>query len=398
MTTQLTATGLAPIDIVLDQLMRESELAVRERERTLFDSLAGDAAKSIVLFGAGHLGRFTLAGLRENRIEPLCFADNGPGRWNTTIDGLQVLPPDDAVREFGESACFVVTIYNASSVREQLRRMKCPRVIATHPLFWKYPDTFIPSSWIDLPHTLLQQADRIRTCYGLLEDEQSKRELCEQVRWRWSLDYNCLSAPLPAFQTYFPPDLIRPLQQEVFVDCGAFDGDSIRAFLHYTQRRFRHIYGFEPDPENYRRLTEFVEGLPAECGRKMTVLPYAAGDRNATTRFQMESSAGSRLETSADTEVECRRLDDLLADAAPTHIKMDIEGAEPAAIRGAAGLLDTARPAMSVCTYHRNEHLWEIPLLIKSLAPDYRIYLRRYAEDCWETVCYAIPRERLRYA
>ena len=104
--------------------------------------------------------------------------------------------------------------------------------------------------------------------------------------------------------------------------------------------------------------------------------------------------AFSRMVSGGETEVECRRLDELFADAAPTHVKMDIEGAEPDAIQGAAGLLHGSRPAMSICIYHRNEHLWEIPLLIKSLAPDYGVYIRRYAEDCWEMVCYAVPPER----
>jgi hypothetical protein len=54
-----------------------------------------------------------------------------------------------------------------------------------------------------------------------------------------------------------------------------------------------------------------------------------------------------------------------------------------------------ARPILAVCAYHKCEHLWEIPLLIHDILPDYEISLRRYAEECWETVYYAIPPERI---
>jgi hypothetical protein len=75
---------------------------------------------------------------------------------------------------------------------------------------------------------------------------------------------------------------------------------------------------------------------------------------------------------------------------------MDIESAEPEALDGARELLRRHRPVLAVCTYHRSEHLWQIPNLIRSMVPEYHLFLRRYAEDCWEGVCYAIPKHRLR--
>jgi hypothetical protein len=96
--------------------------------------------------------------------------------------------------------------------------------------------------------------------------------------------------------------------------------------------------------------------------------------------------------------VECRRLDDISWPLTPTYVKMDIEGAEPQALVGATGLLRRHHPILAVCTYHRSEHLWQIPNLIRSIAPEYNLFLRRYAEECWEGVCYAIPNHRLKRA
>jgi hypothetical protein len=93
--------------------------------------------------------------------------------------------------------------------------------------------------------------------------------------------------------------------------------------------------------------------------------------------------------------IECRRLDGLLNGSPPTIIKMDIEGAEPDALRGATETIRTARPMLAVCAYHKCEHLWTLPALMKAALPEYQISLRRYAEECWETVYYAVPPERV---
>ena len=95
--------------------------------------------------GAGGLGRRALAGLRRHGVEPLAFADNGIERQGTTLDGVPVLSPEAAAREFGRRAVFVVTIWGANRPhrfahsREQLRALGCDVVCSFPPLFWKYP-------------------------------------------------------------------------------------------------------------------------------------------------------------------------------------------------------------------------------------------------------------------
>jgi hypothetical protein len=91
-------------------------------------------------------------------------------------------------------------------------------------------------------------------------------------------------------------------------------------------------------------------------------------------------------------------LDDLEWPLAPTYIKMDIESAEPEALRGAQRLLRRHHPILAICTNHRSEHLWQIPNLIHSISSEYHIFLRRYAEECWKGVCYAVPSNRLKKA
>jgi FkbM family methyltransferase len=392
-------THVAAPDVELENVLRqmdaESSEGARERQRSAFDNIAGGFHDRLVLFGAGPLGKGILTGLRQAGLEPIAFADNNQKLWDKEISGLRVLPPDEAARVYGETACFVVTIYQGSSVRHQLASLRCQRISPFVALLWKYADIFIPQSGIELPNRLLEQGEALRKCHGVLADDISKRELCEQLRWRYWLDYAALSPPFDARNTYFPMDLLSPTAEEVFVDCGGFDGDTIRSFNEHWGSRFRHAFALEPDPVNRAALASNIEAMGLTS--RLTIMPYVVGSATGSVSFANTSSAASHVTTGdRGITVECRRLDDIDWSLPPTYIKMDIEGAEPEALAGASELLHRHHPVLAVCTYHRSEHLWQIPNLIRSIAPEYNVFLRRYAEECWEGVCYAIPNQRLK--
>ena len=73
-----------------------------------------------------------------------------------------------------------------------------------------------------------------------------------------------------------------------------------------------------------------------------------------------------------------------------TFIKMDIEGSEIPALRGAKEIIETQKPKLAICVYHKPEDIWEIPELILDYVPEYRLYLRHYSITYTETVLYAI--------
>jgi FkbM family methyltransferase len=385
------------LENILHRIEAEPPDSVRARERRSFDDLASPLGERIVLFGAGPLGKSVLAGLRQAGVEPLAFADNNRDLWHRQVAGLPVLSAAEAVELYGQTACFVVTIYQGSLVRRQLTSLGCRRVVPFAPLLWKHADIFIPQCCLELPHRLVEQSDRIRQCYAMLADEPSRRELREQLLWRYWLDFSALSPPLNANETYFPMDLLSPVPEEVFVDCGSFDGESIRSFHRHWGGAFRHVFAFEPDPLNQAALAANLESMG--LGDHATVMPYALGNASGQVSFAGTGTVTSQV-TTEDTgsTVECRRLDDIEWPMTPTYIKMDIEGAEPEALAGGSELLRRHQPVLAICTYHRSEHLWQIPDLIRSIAPEYHVFLRRYAEECWEGVCYAIPKRRLRRA
>ncbi|MGA3210746.1 MAG: FkbM family methyltransferase [Terriglobales bacterium] len=394
-TNSMGAGAGAQLQAILDEIESEPVDATLVREREAFDRIAGPFNERLILFGAGPLGRIILDGLRRAGVEPLGFADNNQRLWGTQVNGLSVLSPADALQRHGDSACFVVSIFNGSSARRQLVGLGCTRIAPFAPLYWKYSDVFIPNNGIDLPHRLRAQFPAIWKCYASLADGASRKELREQLLWRYWLRFDSLSPAADPRDIYFPFDLLDPSSEDVFVDCGSFDGDTVGSFSRHWEGSFRHAFALEPDPENRVALSQTIERTA--LSDRVTIMPYAAGNESGPVSFAFSGSAGShRVDNAAASKVECRKLDDISWSFSPTYIKMDIEGSEPEALRGAAQLLRTHRPVLAVCTYHRSEHLWEIPNLIRSICPEYRTFVRRYAEESWEGVCYAIPAERLK--
>jgi FkbM family methyltransferase len=380
----------------LTEVLAEPPEIARARVAAEFHRLAVPYEDRLVISGTGYLGRLALSSLRSAGIEPLAFCDNNSRLWGQQVDGCPVLSPEEAAAEYGNSAAFVVAIYNSSASRNQLRNLNCTRIVPYPVLFWKFSSFMPREDRLELPERILACADEMESGYRLLSDERSRVEFRAQIRWRCLLDYNCLPAYDDPREMYFPADLFCISRDEVFVDCGAFDGDSVRAFLAAANGQFSRIYAWEADAANAARLNDCIRALPLEVSAKITVLPYAVGRSDGTVAFSADGTAGSRVESSdATADVVCKSIDSVLASARPSLIKMDIEGAEPEALLGAAQTMAIHRPVMAVCAYHSCEHLWSLPQMLKAANPDYQIFLRRYAEDCWETVYYAVPPERL---
>ena len=259
----------------------------------------------------------------------------------------------------------------------------------------KYASALPDAVGLDLPHRIVSQSNDIRAGFLALADARSKSEFAAQIAWRCSIDYGVLPEHDPPGEMYFPTALYSLGADEVLVDCGAFDGDTIRMFRQRTADRFVHVYACEPDPRNREALDEFLSGLPAGTRHRVTVMPFAIGDRKGPVGFDASGTVRSRVTGQAwDGPVEGRRLDDLFAETSPTIVKMDIEGGEPAAIAGAESMIRRARPVVAVSAYHKCEHLWTLPVQMQQVLPDYRLVLRRYAEECLEAVHCEAPPER----
>jgi FkbM family methyltransferase len=350
-----------------------------------------------LLMGCGHLGKTTRARLQGAGVEVAAFVDNDPRKWGTACLGRPVLSLQMAVERYGPDLTLVNCVYTGRALEGDLRRRGF-NVIPFAALASAYPDALMPHGSLDHPGKLASHRERVLEAAGVWADDASRAEYLAQIRFRATLD-----GPMPPFldpaTTYFPEDVVELKPDEVFVDCGAFDGDSLRAFLRRSGGWFGGAVAIEADPDNAARLRAFVDGLPRPYAGRIRVVEAAVGAQAGTIAFQVTGTAESTYVGSTHgrlVEVPCRPLDQILTDTPPSYVKMDIEGAEPLAVAGAAATIRRHTPVLAVCLYHDFAHLWEIPLQLRALSDRYAFFLRRYSDDVWEQILYAVPNERVR--
>ena len=386
----------------LERLLSEAVADCQKREQTAFDAHSGAAHAPIVLLGAGQLGRRTLRALERVGRPAVAVADNNAALWGTEVENVRVYSPAEAASRFGKVATFVVSIWRAGGThryeqsRRQLHELGCERITSIAPLAWKYAEAMLPHYCLDLPHRVLEEAASVRAAVGLLGDARSRLEYRAQLRFRLLADFDCLPHPDQEPQ-YLADGLFAYSDDEDFVDGGAYNGDTLRSYLS-SRDRFASYTALEPDPPNFEALQRYVSSLPSDVASRIELLALAAYSSRQRMRIAWSGSAAAAL-VAADgppdpNDVECVTLDELFAGRRMSFLKLDIEGAEPDAITGAAAVIRRDRPIIAVCVYHLQNHLWRIPLLIASLVGDYRFHLRPYNEEGWDLVCYAVPRER----
>lgn len=383
----------------MESLLKGDPQAARERAAQAFDRISGAARPQIVLFGAGGLGQRVARGLRKGGVEPVAFLDSNGKSQGQTVVGVPVCSPAEAARRFSPEAVFVVSIWRALATETMHQRMRfltglgCTKVCSVFPLFWKFPDIFLPYYCADAPHKVIAAAAEVRATLELFADESSRVVFIDQILWRLDPErYDLDSTSREA--EYFPKDLFSVHDREIYVDCGGYDGDTARQFLEVARGYFGAIHIVEPDPSNYSRVNAWRSRLPSATGDRIHVHNVAASNDTGTVGFSANSALDSRITQSGELQVPCDSLDGLLPGVCPTIIKMDIEGAERLALQGAEQLIQRCRPILAICLYHVQSDLWTIPLMIQRFAKGYRFFLRSHSLDGWDLVLYAVPTER----
>lgn len=336
------------------------------------------AQQKIILYGAGACGGYAIKYLATKGIIPVALVDSDSTKFGTRVEEMSIIPRDEAHRRFPEAQWVACAISRpaATEIREIIRDMG----VKTKPL------------WECIPvHHGLPSRDAMRfVLYLNCVDDATNKELVDQYRFRQTPDYDAQAEPSPKGETYFP-GFITHLDDEHFVDCGAADGDTVKAFMERWPK-FRHITAFEPDMANFVKLSSVVTPNESTFSFRLE----AVCDRYGHTEFSSNGDYSSHVKRFGNTVVECTMLDGLSVQNPPTYIKMDIEGAELEALWGARKIIKEHSPVLAICAYHQSSHLWDIPLLIHALNPEYRLFLRRYAEGAFELVWYAVPPERIK--
>jgi FkbM family methyltransferase len=365
-----------------------------QRQKSVFAKLAKGRGDQVVIMGAGVLGRYIGERLPHFPVTIKCFCDNDPRKQGSTLLGHPILSVAEAVQKYNGQAVFVVAIFHSSPGQEQLRQIGCDRVVTPAVFCRHFGPPLTPIAAFDLPTTIDRDRHDISRLATLWADDKSCDEFQKILNWFLAADQSTMADHDPLEEIYVPPNLWSMSDLEHFVDCGAFDGDSVLDLVKKTGSKFSAITAYEPDPRNFKAMQANIATLPLAVRQKLRLVNAAVGATRGVVHFSVSGTMQSAVEADGGLPVDCLALDDEFRDVHPSFIKMDLEGYELEALAGAGKLLANHPPILAITAYHKLEHLWQIPLLIHSYQPGYRLYLRRYAEDCWETVCYAVPPDR----
>lgn len=232
---------------------------------------------------------------------------------------------------------------------------------------------------------LTTKAETFQNVLDLLEDELSQETFLAYLNQKISLDYKYLHNVRQPYQ-YFDEEINKMSEHEVFVDCGAYNGDSAVDFIHALHRRgyeqYDEIISFEPDPVNFERL--MARGL-----KNHTCIQKGVGSQRKTL-FLSQGGTSSKCAEGGEIGVEIDSIDHVMNGRRVTMIKMDIEGAELDALYGAKSTIRKYKPLLAICVYHKREDMLTIPQYIKSIVPEYRFFLRAYEKTATELVLYAV--------
>lgn len=310
-------------------------------------------------------------------IDYCCDSDSG--KWGKYFCGVKCISPEELMGLKDKCSVFV-TIGEFKHVYHFLAINNFVSV----NLVYKYD---LVSSVILSDLKTDESTDMLCNVYDLLKDKKSQKVFYAIIdRFLGDGKNINIMADVCDENQYYPLDVIKLSDHESFVDAGAFIGDTINNFVGRTRGKFDRIFSFEVDAVNFKLLQKNVKNMPCHDRIKMFNIGILDSECDITYSVDtLQSTIGT-----GEGKGHVMPLDDVLKDEKVTFIKMDIEGAELQALRGAKKIIQDQKPKLAICVYHDFRHLWEIPLYIKLLVPEYKIYLRHHTNLEYETVCYAV--------
>lgn len=338
----------------------------------------------ICIFGAGEHGGCWYHILEQWGIEVNCFCDNNDQKWNQNIINQTKCIAPDELKKINKNVAVIVALKTSEDVISQIKNWNNTNI-----------DIYIGSlnkvsyitnyEYIGDIQKLENLCLKIIKVLQLCEDERSK-EICYQTVYKWLLDENY---PIKLDgDAYFYTQKLPLTKEESLVDIGAYNGDTIENFLSVTSGQFNKIYAFEMDKTNYTALKENVNSKENIDVNKIELFQLGISDQQGKAYYK--SSFQTSEISNIGTEVcNIDRLDNILKDKSVTMIKMDIEGAEKKALKGAETIIKEQKPKLAICIYHSIGDFLDIPVYLKGLNPEYKIFLRHHSTDDSETVCYA---------
>lgn len=199
---------------------------------------------------------------------------------------------------------------------------------------------------------------------------------------------------LEQYRCPFDGGAIEVAPGDIVIDAGGCHGDTAFYFSYKTGDQ-GHVYSFEFLPENLVIFERNLE-VAVDYAKQITVVKQPVWDSSGMELFVEGRGPGTKVREKSKTpsalKVETLSIDDLVRrDYLPNihFVKMDIEGAELTALKGAEKSIRRFKPKLAISIYHKPQDFWEIPQWIDSLRLGYKFYIRHFTIHAEETILFA---------
>jgi len=363
---------------------------VFEIKQDLNSDILKEKFNAFIIYGAGNVGKDIWKILKEKKYSILCFIDIN-AKENETYNGTQVITPEKAASLEKEKVCVIIGMmnrdYDIKGIADKLVKIGFNNIINFYEFYHIFPRELGERYFLQTKDLFNKNKSDIIHGLNIWEDEKSKNIYEQTIIFRYTGNLQYSPTPDNFENQYLPDDVPGWDCPSNLIDCGAYDGDTLKAFFK-NYGKINSIVAFEPDIANFDKLKKTKDKL--DLANEVILYPCGVYSETKQLRFSASREGASYIDTKGDTIIQTVSLDDALTGYRPGLIKMDIEGAELEALKGAELMIKKYIPKMAICLYHRPDDIWQIPDLIKSWNLGYRFYLRAYGFHSFDLVLLAI--------
>jgi FkbM family methyltransferase len=324
----------------------------------------------VIIFGAGVYAYVLYQYLAANGIAVVAAMVDAAHKSEDTFMGLKVLTTDETVGRLADYRVVVGTTHYPAAI-EKLTKLGASEVFVIDvPDFLNIPNAFMDVDFVRANRDLFYAA------YGLFSDDLSRDTYVAAINTKLEEDLSYIRPHVRLDHLYFGETEFPLNEHEVLLDVGGFSGDSVREFHAITKGQYARIISLEPFANSFERLRTMIATLGLS---KVVPLQIGAWDKKTVLSFETkEMNIDNRIVAGGSQRIEVDTIDTILSGlgSAITLIKMDINGAEYRALSGARETIRRYRPRIAV-KMHVKEDFFRLPILLKEVAPDIKLYLRQ---------------------
>lgn len=334
--------------------------------------------EEVLIYGAGDTAKINYECFKFENINIIGYVDNDPNKTGTLLNGKEVISVDEMVKSHKDKTILI-----------------CTNNALIYPEIKNNLDSLGMSSLSAHTFVYVKNREKVLKVYDMLCDDISKATYANMIMARMGEE---LDLSLVFENQYFAINEFAQFSaSEVFVDCGAYVGDTVEQYLFKKQGVFGKIYAFEPDERNFAAMGYRMERLRKEWAisdERISLIHAGVGETTETLYVSGAAVGSASLgasisQTDTGSSVKIYSIDDYFKEQRISFLKADIESYEEKMLLGAKKVIRRDRPKIAICIYHSVCDMFRIPLLLSEIYSGYRFSVRQHYGNLTETVLYA---------